>query len=223
MKTVAIIPAYNEASRIEAVVRGSAAHVEWVIVVDDGSCDATAAAASAAGALVVSHSMNCGPGAATMTGIEAARLLGVGIAVTIDADGQHNPEDIPLLLEPITKKRADVVIGSRFIGPKVTVPFVRHIFNAIGNVFTFIVTGKYVSDSQSGFKAFGPVALSGIHLHLLGYEFCSEIIREIVQHRWRVTEVPIKVMYSEYTMAKGQSFSRGVITACKILLRSFLR
>lgn len=223
MRTAAIIPAWNEERVVAGVVHEAAKYVDKVIVVDDGSVDQTAACARAAGAIVVSHALNSGPGAATMTGICAARLLKVDAVVTIDADGQHNPNEIPQLLAPILEDNADVVIGTRFRGHKNVVPVVRRIFNGLGNIFTYVVTGKYVSDSQSGFKAFGPSALRRINLHLSGYEFCSEIIREVVQHRWRVTEVPIRVVYSEYTMAKGQSFSRGVITACKMLLRSFLR
>ena len=223
MKTVALIPAWNEERVIAGVVREAAKHVDVVIVVDDGSTDQTVACARAAGATVVPHALNCGTGAATMTGIVAARTMGADVVVTIDADGQHNPDDIPRLIEPIIKQNADLVIGSRFIGSKITVPLIRRIFNGLGNIFTYLVTGKYVSDSQSGYKAFGPAAVAKIHLRLAGFEFCSEIIREAANHNWHVIEIPIKVIYSEYTMAKGQSFSRGVITAGKMLLRSFLR
>ena len=223
MKTFAVIPAFNEERTIAGVVHESAKHVDSVIVVDDGSTDQTAACARLAGAIVLSHAITCGAGASTMTGILAARKSGAEIVVTIDADGQHDPGDIPKLLKPILDGQVDVVIGTRFAGPRVSIPLVRRIFNGLGNIFTFIVTGKYVSDSQSGLKALGPAAVAKIDLHLSGFEFCSEIIREVVQHKWRVVEVPIKVTYSEYTMAKGQSFSRGVITACKMLLRSFLR
>lgn len=223
MKTVAVIPAFNEAERIVKVVQGALRHVDTVIIIDDGSTDETAQRARDAGALVVSHPMNCGPGAATMTGIEAARSMQADIAVTLDADGQHNPDDIPKLLKPILDNRADVVIGTRFRGPKNTIPLLRRAFNMVGNIVTYIATGRYVSDSQSGFKAFSSIALSEIHLHLSGFEFCTEIVREIQHHHWRLEEVPIRVTYSQYTLAKGQSFSSGVITACKILLRSFLR
>lgn len=223
MKTAAIIPAWNEARAIGPVIRHAAQYVDTVIVVDDGSNDTTVGEARSAGAVVLCHPLNCGPGAATMTGIYAARIMGIEAIVTLDADGQHNPEDIPRLFAPILRNEADLVIGSRFKNREAFMPFVRRLFNAVGNIFTFVVTGRYVSDSQSGFKAFGPDAVRSIHLHLSGFEFCSEIIREVVQHEWRVAEVPIKVMYSEYTLAKGQSFSRGVITACKMLLRSFLR
>jgi len=223
MKIVAVIPARDEEGRVASVIQGAKKYVGEVILVNDGSEDATAAEAYKAGARVVTHPMNCGPGAATMTGIEAARLLHADIVVTLDADGQHNPEDIPLLLAPLQNGEADVVIGTRFRGTKNSIPFIRRLFNAIGNLFTYVTTGKYVSDSQSGFKAFGPAAVEKLQLHLSGFEFCTEIVREMQQHRWRVKEVPIRVTYSEYTLAKGQSFSNGVITACKILLRSFLR
>ena len=223
MKTIAVIPAYNESRHVAAVVRGAGQYVANVIVIDDGSTDETAARAREAGAVVVSHAMNCGPGAATMTGICAARALGADIVVTIDADGQHSPANIQALLDPILTGQADLVIGTRFRGPKNTIPFIRRLFNGIGNAFTYMTTGKYVSDSQSGFKAFGPVALRNVDLHLSGFEFCTEIIREAEQHRWRILEIPIRVTYSEYTLAKGQSFSRGVVTAGKILLRAFLR
>ena len=223
MKTIAVIPAFNEADRIVGVVQGAIKHVDCVIVVDDGSEDETASRARAVGAIVVSHLMNCGPGAATMTGIEAARLLRADVIVTLDADGQHNPEDMPRLLAPVLEGRADVVIGSRFLDLKNTIPPIRRVFNALGNILTYVTTGKYVSDSQSGFKVLGPKAVQKIHLHLSGFEFCTEIVREIKQRGWEVEEIPIRVTYSEYTLAKGQSFSSGVVTACKILLRSFLR
>jgi len=93
----------------------------------------------------------------------------------------------------------------------------------IGNVVTLLATGKWLSDSQCGFKALGPKAVKDIELKMSGFEFCTEIVGEAARHRWRVTPVPTKVVYSEYSLAKGQSFANGVRTAFKILLRSFLR
>lgn len=219
---IAVIPAYNEATRIASVVAAVMQYVDRVVVVDDGSADATGDAAQAAGALVVRHMSNGGAGAATMTGIEAARLLGADIVVTLDADEQHAPEDIPALLKPLTENKADIVFANRF-GTRNKIPFIRRVFNGIGNIVSFVATGLWVSDSQCGFKAFGPKSLKDIHLRMSGFEFCTEIVRESVQHKWRIVEIPIKVIYSEYTLAKGQSFANGVRTAFKILLRSFLR
>lgn len=222
MKIVAVIPAYNEGERVGNVVSEAKQFVDTVIVVDDGSSDDTAMHAKKAGAHVYRHIENCGAGAATMTGIDAAREMNADVIVTLDADEQHNPDDIPALLQPITSGDADVAFANRF-GQRNRIPFIRRLFNGIGNLITFAATGKWVSDSQCGFKVFGPKAVQQIDLRMSGYEFCTEIVRECAQHRWKTIEVPAKVLYSEYTLAKGQSFANGVRTALKILLRSFLR
>ena len=222
MKILAVIPAYNEATRIAEVVNQAKPYVDSVIVVDDGSSDDTAAQARKAGAIGVEHVENCGPGAATMTGIQAARALGAQALITLDADGQHDPKDIPSLLSPVQAGKADIVFANRF-GQRNRIPMIRRVFNGIGNFVTFAATGRWVRDSQCGFKVFGARALKDVDLRMSGFEFCTEIVRESVQHRWRIAEVPIKVIYSEYTLAKGQSFAHGVKTALKILMRSFLR
>lgn len=218
----AVIPAYNEATRIAATVKAVQNYAGRVIVVDDGSTDGTGDRAKEAGATVLRHMSNCGAGAATMTGIEAARAFGASVVITIDADEQHSPEDIPSLLKPIEQGRADIVFANRFKS-KNNIPFIRRVFNGIGNIVSLAATGLYVHDSQCGFKAFGPRALLEIDLRMSGFEFCTEIVREAAQHHWKIAEVPTKVIYSEYTLAKGQSFANGVRTAFKILLRSFLR
>jgi len=222
MRVVAVIPAYNEEKRITTVVHGTQQFVDRVIVVDDGSTDATPLVAERAGATVVQHAENCGAGAATMTGIEAARAAGAEIIVTLDADEQHDPHDIPGLLRPVLEGRADIVFANRF-GQRNRIPLIRRFFNAVGNLVTLAVTGRWVNDSQCGFKVFGPRAVREVRIRMSGYEFCTEIVRETMHHHWRVAQVPIKVLYSEYTLAKGQSFANGVKTALKILLRSFLR
>jgi dolichol-phosphate mannosyltransferase len=219
---IAVIPAYNEATRIGSVVKAVQKFVDRVVVVDDGSDDGSGDTAAKAGAFVVRHMSNGGAGAATMTGLDAARLMGATIAITIDADEQHAPEDIPALLKPLQENRADIVFANRF-GTRNRIPFIRRVFNGIGNIVSFLATGLWVEDSQCGFKAFGPRALKEVNLRMSGFEFCTEIVREAAQHRWRIDTVPTKVLYSEYTLAKGQSFANGVRTAFKILLRSFLR
>jgi len=222
MKTIAVIPAYNEGAKVGNVIAEVSHYVDSVIVVDDGSSDDTAQIAREAGATVLVHLENCGAGAATMTGIDGARILGADIIVTLDADEQHSSDDIPSLLKPIQDDEADIVFANRF-GRRNRIPFIRRLFNGIGNIITFAATGKWVNDSQCGFKAFGPLAVAQVDLRMSGYEFCTEIVRESAQHKWRTAQIPAKVMYSEYTLAKGQSFASGIRTALKILLRSFLR
>lgn len=219
---VAVIPALNEVTRIKAVVEQTLPFVDKVVVVDDGSTDGTGAVAAAAGAVVVRHAQNLGPGAATMTGIVAARRLGAKAAVTLDADGQHFGSDIPAFLGPLERGEADVAFANRF-GRINNIPLVRRLANAVGNFITYLATGLWVADSQCGLKAFGPKALAGLNLRMPGFEFCTEIVREVGRKKWTFVEVPAKVVYSEYTMAKGQSFATGIKTAARILLRSFMR
>ncbi len=226
--TIAVIPAWNEATRIGRVIEDAKRYADLVLVVDDGSTDDTAAIAKHRGACVIRHVINSGAGAATMTGIAAARAMGALIVITLDADGQHDPADIPLLLAPVQEGRADIVFANRF-GPTPAgrhrnhIPFIRRVANAIGNVLTLFTAGKWLEDSQCGFKALGPKAVAQIDLRMSGFEFCSEMVREATRHRWRIAEISTKVLYSEYTLAKGQSFSNGIKTAFKILLRSFFR
>lgn len=222
MRIVAIIPAYNEVTRIGSVIRSVAQYTDGVIVVSDGSTDDTATVARSEGARVVIHALNCGAGAATMTGLETARRMGYEVAITIDADGQHNGADIPRLLEAMQTNGADLVIANRF-GRKNKIPFVRRIANSLGNFITFLTTGIYLPDTQCGFKIFGPKALQEVDLKMSGFEFCTEVIREAARYRWKIVSIPSKVVYSEYTLAKGQSFASGLRTAAKILLRTFLR
>ncbi len=115
MKIVAVIPCLNEEHFISDVVFKTIKHVDKVIVIDDGSKDSTALLARDAGAKVISHTFNQGAGAATRTGFEAAIKYGADIVVTLDGDGQHNPDEIPLIVKPLLDGKADLVIGSRFL------------------------------------------------------------------------------------------------------------
>jgi len=194
-----------------------------VIVVNDGSTDNTASAARNAGAAVISHMINRGAGAATQTGLEAARRVGADAVVTMDADGQHQAADINSLIECLTNKEADIVIGSRFLKKENPIPFVRKIFNNIANIITVLLSGIFVTDSQSGMKAFSRRAIEKIMITSNGYEFCSEIIREARHFGFKIKEVPISVIYSDYSMSKGQNFASGITTVFKLMIKTLMR
>lgn len=222
MKVVAVIPAYNEATMVGGVVKATLPFVDAVVVVDDGSRDETGMEAERAGARVVRHSLNRGLGASLSTGIQAALRAGADCVVTLDADGQHDSSEIPKLVRPIQNGLADVVLGSRLLDTR-GMPITRICMNHAGSLFTFCMFGMYVTDSQSGFRAFSRSAAQAIRIRSNRMEVSSEIVAEIRRQGLRVAEVPIRAIYTDYSLSKGQSFRVGLKTACRLLLRRFDR
>lgn len=175
-KIYVVLPAFGEEKIIHRVIEDIRKEgFKNIIVVDDGSKDMTFQKAKDSGSITIQHVINRGKGATTQTGIDAALLLGGDIVVTMDSDGQHNPKEIKLLIEPLIKNKADVVIGSRMLNPK-DMPKTRKMMNLIANIVTYIFFGIYVSDSQSGFRAYTKKALDGVTTHLDRYEFESEML-----------------------------------------------
>lgn len=213
---VAVIPAYNEESEVGNVVKNTLPFVDRVLVVDDGSADNTAGVARDAGAIVVQHVINRGLGASLGTGIKGARKLGGTKIITLDADGQHLSEEIPLFIKALDSY--DVVLGSRMIEKKGNMPAFRKVAQRIGNVLTYVMFGLMVSDSQSGFRGFSETAADSINIKTNRMEVSSEIISEIQKSGFNWTEVPITAVYTEYSLSKGQSFTVGIKTAFKLLV-----
>lgn len=213
----AVIPAYNEEGHVGSVVRSTQPFVDRVLVVDDGSSDDTAREARDAGAIVVRHPVNRGLGATLGTGIHAARRIGAEVVVTLDADGQHLSEEIPRFVEAIQSGN-DAVLGSRMIEQEGNMPASRRLFQRLSNVLTYILFGLYVSDSQSGFRAFSAVGADALDIRTDRMEVSSEIVSEINRNRLTWTEVPITAVYTEYSLSKGQSFRVGIKTAMRLIL-----
>ena len=215
-----VIPAYNEEKIIQSVLREiQAAGYHNIIVVDDVSTDATyTKAREMPGIIALRHKLNRGKGAATKTGIEVAKLRGADIIVTLDGDGQHNPLDIEKLLRPIEDQHCDVVLGTRLKNPK-GMPWYKILANKIGNVITWYFYGLYVSDSQSGFRAYSRHAAELINTKTDRYEYDSEVIHEIYRYKLSYQEVPIEVRYTAYSMGKvqKQGFWNGLKTFYKIV------
>jgi glycosyltransferase involved in cell wall biosynthesis len=220
MKLFVVIPAYNEEGTISQVIKEVRKYTENVIVIDDGSKDRTAQLAKKQKAIVYCHLINRGLGGALATGIEVALKKKADIILTFDADGQHQAEDIPRLVKPIIESEADIVIGSRFL-EKNKIPFNRKIANFIGNIITFILFGLWVSDSQSGLRCFNKKAAKTLKIETSSMEVSSEIIKEIKRHHLRLKEIPVKAIYTDYSLSKGQNFILGMKTMIKLIFLKF--
>lgn len=221
-KIYIIIPAYNEATVInEVIAEVQTAGYRNIIVVDDGSADNTYENASKeANVVALKHFLNRGKGAAAKTGIEAAKMLNADTVVTIDGDGQHNPADIAKMLELIEQGN-DVVLGSRLKNPK-GMPIWKIAANHFGNFCTWAIYGLWVTDSQSGFRAYSKQAISLIDTKTDRYEYDSEVIREIFRNKLKFIETPIEVRYTEYSMNKvhKMNLQNGFKTLIKMMISS---
>ncbi|MBM4372862.1 MAG: glycosyltransferase family 2 protein [Deltaproteobacteria bacterium] len=192
-----VIPAYNEAATIEGIVREIvASKVAPVIVVDDGSIDATADMARRAGAEVLAHPKNRGKGVALRTAIGHVVDRGYDPAVFLDADGQHSPGDIGRFLARWEQTRADLIIGTR-MGNPVGMPLIRLFANTSSSVIVSALSGKWVSDSQSGFRLLSRRLLQRILAQggEEGFEFESEMIVDAIRDGFSYAEVPITCIY----------------------------
>jgi glycosyltransferase involved in cell wall biosynthesis len=195
---VAALPAYNEEKTIAKVTIGASRYVDKVLVVDDGSSDATAEIAEKLGAIVVKHQRNLGKGAAVRTMFQWARMNNVDIMVTLDADGQHLPEEIPKVLKPLIGETADICVGSRFVGEAISeMPKHRQLgAKAITGVVSSL-SGLPIRDSESGFRAYGKKALSVLTPAEMGMGAEASMLLQAGEKGLTIAEVPISVVYKD--------------------------
>lgn len=221
--TYIVVPCKDEATRILDVLNSIQENGFYnIIVVDDGSEDETSLVASKFGAIVVRHPINLGAGAATQTGIELALKLGAQSILTIDGDTQHDPKDIIKLLDEL-KLGNDIVIGSRFLKKTNNIPYDRVIYNKIANLISYVVTGIYISDSQSGYRCMTREFAQANPLEWNGFEYCIEMLKNVRSHNYSIKEVPIDVKYTKETLKKGQGFWTGLKTLGRIISKNFHR
>lgn len=190
-RILSVIPAYNEARTIATVIEGTLHHSE-VLVVDDGSSDSTGLIAAKVGAGVVRHNVNRGKGAAIQTGFLWALDHGYQAVITLDADGQHDPDDIPLLVEAFTENVGDLVIGKRDWRAS---PFPRRYTNPFGSWLLSLAIGIPVPDSQSGFRLYNQLSMQTLDLSSPGFELETELIVQAAHEGLRVAWVPIRTIY----------------------------
>ena len=198
MLAVSYIPANNEEKTIASVIVRAMKHVDRVFVCDDGSTDLTGEIARRLGAEVVRHDRNMGYGAAIASLFERAEDVGADVVVTLDADGQHDPDDIPRLVEPILSGDADIVVGSRFLnaegdeGPRYRRYGVKAITGLSGRA-----THVDLTDAQSGFRAYSRRAIPLVRPSEMGMGASTEIFLKAHEAGLSIREVPVKIKYDE--------------------------
>lgn len=212
-KVAILLPAYNEEVAIASMILLSSRYADEVIVIDDGSTDRTAEVSELAGATVLRHNTNQGKGVALKTGFTYAKNF--DIIVTIDADGQHNPSEIPSLIKPIEDGQADLVNGSRYINGKDTsTPKYRRVGQTVLDTATNIASGVKLTDSQSGFRAFSSVCFKYFNFDPEGFGIESDMLIEASNNNLRIMEVEITVRYDVNTTT-----ANPVVQGFSVLIR----
>ena len=226
-KLILILPALNEAQVIGQVLKKLKTKVKTlpvkteIVVINDGSRDKTAQIAKQQKIKVLTHKINRGLGASLGTGLAYAKLVKADFAITMDSDGQHHPDDINKLLIPLLKNQADIVIGSRMLGNQQDMPFLRRLNNKAFNLLTLSLFGMTTTDSLSGFRGFSKKAINNLRLKTERMEVSNEFFNEIKRNNLRFTEVPIKVIYTPYSLTKGVKPGNIFAIIFRLLLRLF--
>jgi len=195
-KILVAMPAYNEERYIGSVVLKAKQYADEVIVLDDGSTDDTSEIARLAGATIIRHEENKGYGAAIQSLLAEAKKKNPDILVLLDADSQHNPDEIPSLIKPIISEGSDLVVGSRK-QQKGKIPGYRRIGLRVISYFSGILSGEKVFDSESGFRAFSPKAVAELKLKQRGFAVVAEMIADAAEKGLKITEVPISIIYTK--------------------------
>lgn len=216
-----VVPAFNEASVIGEVVAEVRSVFENVVCVDDGSRDDTAAIALRAGAHVVKHPVNLGQGAAIQTGVEYARKQpGATIFATFDADGQHRVKDVVSMIDRLTTDDVDIVIGTRFAkGPPPRMSMLKRLILQTAALLSPSSRKLGLTDAHNGLRVFNMTVADDLNITMNGMSHASEFITLIAENRWRVVEEPVEILYTDYSLSKGQPLLNGV----NIVFDGFLR
>ncbi|MEX3504096.1 glycosyltransferase family 2 protein [Corynebacterium sp. LK2510] len=207
-----IIPCYNEGPVIQSVIEHARQTFPNIVAVNDGSTDDSAAAIHAGGAYLVNHPVNLGQGAAIQTGVEFARAQpGARYFVTFDADGQHQVKDVVRMVHRLRTEPLDIVVGTRFAGQDNSqVPWIKRVVLKTVVLFSPRTRRLGLSDAHNGLRAFTKKVADEMNIRMNGMSHASEIVTMIDNFSWRVAEEPVDILYTEYSMSKGQSLINGV-------------
>ena len=190
---IALVPAYNEVRYIASVVKKVSAYLP-VVVIDDGSNDGTGAQAALAGAKVIAHTTNRGKGKALNTGFDYAVKRGVAAAITIDADGQHDPDEIPHFIEAFRADLGDVIIGQRTFSQ---MPAKNRFGNRVGSWLLSRAMGRNVPDNQSGYRLLSRAVMARIRPKTTRFEAEVELLLRAQLAGFRISWIPIKTIYND--------------------------
>lgn len=207
-----IVPCYNEGTVIFDVLTHARETFPNIVAVNDGSRDDSAAQIRAAGAHLVNHPVNLGQGAAIQTGVEYARSQpGARYFVTFDADGQHQVEDVVRMVERLRAEPVDIIVGTRFAGQDNSqVPWIKRVVLKTVVLLSPRTKKLGLSDAHNGLRAFNRKVADEMNIRMNGMSHASEIVTMIDNNGWRVDEEPVDILYTEYSMSKGQSLINGV-------------
>ncbi len=194
MKILALIPAFNEEKSIAGIVRGVREHIPDVVVVDDGSTDMTASKALSEGARVVRLGENCGKGVALKMGFAVAGQLAFSHVLTIDADGQHDPAEIPLFMDKMRERGAAMVIGCRMEDVS-SMPKIRRLTNRVSSWLVSTLSGQLIHDSQSGYRLISMQLARQVEVRSKRYDAESEILIAAARRGFPIAEVKIRTIY----------------------------
>ena len=218
-----VIPAFNEGEVIAGVVTHVSATYPNIVVVDDCSSDDTATLAREAHADVIRHPVNLGQGAALQTGITYALRAGASCIVTFDADGQHQVEDIATLLQMQTSTGADIVVGSRFLGTTTNLPPFRRLVLKMAVVFSRVTSGVNLTDAHNGLRLITRGAALRLRIRQNRMAHASEIVNEIGRLKLQVAEAPVTIVYTEYSLRKGQKLSNAFNIVAELFIDKISR
>jgi glycosyltransferase involved in cell wall biosynthesis len=218
--TVIVVPVYREATVIGGVVDSLRTMFKNVYVIDDGSPDQSGEVAQAHGAHIVWHPMNFGQGAALQTGIEAGlENPEIKYFVTFDGDGQHSPDDALAMVETLRQGDVDVVFGSRFLDERTELTTAKRVVLKAAVSYTNALTGLKLTDAHNGLRAFNREVAEYINLQHNGMAHATEIVNQISKGKFRYTERPVHIIYTDYSKAKGQSLWNSINILFDLILR----
>lgn len=220
IRVAIVIPVYNEGEVIKSVIDDILKTYRDVICVNDGSFDNSADEILKTKAYLIEHPINMGQGAALQTGLDfALQKAEYDYFVTFDADGQHRIEDVIKMLKTIREKDLDIVLGSRFLGEAENIWWLKKIILKTAIIFSNTLSGLKLTDTHNGLRVLNRKAAQSMQLRMSDYSHASEIIERIAENKLKYAEVPVTIVYTDYSRSKGQSLINAINIAFDMLIQ----